>query len=110
VDDLMVAAVGWWAGTIYLAVDEADADSRRWLAEATGDPQAWEAFVPWAGGDGRRALAAFLLQLAESLESHGTALPLPSGPGYDPLRARGDELARRLVRGLLAGDPACQPR
>jgi hypothetical protein len=105
-----VAAAGWWAGTIVLAVEQADAGSRRWLGEATGDPEAWEAFTPWAGEGGQCALAAYLLRLAESMQAHGSALPVPGGRGQGVQRAQAGALARRLIGGLLAGDPVCQPR
>jgi len=109
-DQAVVAAAGWWAGTILLAVEQADAGSRRWFGEATGDPEAWEAFTPWAGEGGQSALAAYLLRLAESMEAHGSALPVPGGRGQGVQRAQAGALARRLIGGLLAGDPVCQPR
>jgi hypothetical protein len=55
-------------------------------ARPRATPEAWEAFTPWAGEGGQSALAAYLLRLAESMQAHGSALPVPGGRGL-PLRA-----------------------
>jgi hypothetical protein len=99
----------WWGLAIALAVDGGDVGSRARLAKATGDPEAWAAFAAIDMGKAGMAagLAEFLAYVAEDPDHVDASRPCPGEPGYDHLVGRAAELSSRLIRGMLAGNPAC---
>jgi hypothetical protein len=100
-----------WGLAIASAVEDGDAGSRARLAKATGDPEAWTAFAAIDMGKAGMAagLGEFLAYVAEDPDHVDASRPCPGEPGYDPLAGRAAELSSRLIRGMLAGNPACLP-
>lgn len=98
-----------WGLAIAMAVEGGDAGSRARLAMATGDPEAWTAFAAIDMGKAGMAagLGEFLAYVAEDPDHVDASRPCPGEPGYDPLAGRAAELSSRLIRGMLAGNPAC---
>jgi hypothetical protein len=52
-------------------------------------------------------LGEFLAYVVEDPDHVDASRPCPGEPGYDPLVGRAAELSSRLIRGMLAGNPAC---
>ena len=109
--DPIQIAVAWWGEVIALAIDQ-DTGSRARLTEATGDPDAWSAFaaIDTEGSDPRKAFAELLAYVVEDQDYVDASRPAPGEPAYDPVLGRAAEVCSRLIRGLLAGNPACRPR
>lgn len=112
IDEKTTLAIAWWGECIALAIDD-DPESRAQLAEATGDPDAWRAFAvidPEDDHDAAEAFAEFLLAVAQDPDHVDAYRPVLGTPGYDAVFGKVAEASSRLVRGLLAGNPACLPR